>query len=105
LQRHQYNCIASPGLDLAQILRVPKQHRENRTFEPPKTYFHLIRAHTDAHDVAELGFMRHSVDQARRGWLEAHDVINTRDFDRLKAALKKGRDFVLHGAVRGFKGG
>ena len=33
---------------------------------------------TDAHSVNALQFMRFGVDQARRGWLSADDVINTR---------------------------
>jgi DNA polymerase (family 10) len=33
---------------------------------------------TDAHRVAELDYLRFGVDQARRGWLEAADVLNTR---------------------------
>ncbi|WP_437608052.1 DNA polymerase/3'-5' exonuclease PolX [Sorangium sp. So ce834] len=32
---------------------------------------------TDAHAVAELGFMRHGIDQARRGWCAAADIANT----------------------------
>ncbi|MFO8035906.1 MAG: DNA polymerase/3'-5' exonuclease PolX [Anaerolineales bacterium] len=32
---------------------------------------------TDAHRVEELAFMRYGVDQARRGWLETGDVLNT----------------------------
>ncbi len=44
---------------------------------------------TDAHSVAGLGFMRFGVDQARRGWLEAYDVINTRPLADLKALLKR----------------
>jgi DNA polymerase (family 10) len=33
--------------------------------------------------------MRYGVDQARRGWLEADDVINTRPLDKLKKLLKR----------------
>ncbi|MGK4003945.1 DNA polymerase/3'-5' exonuclease PolX [Sorangium sp. So ce1036] len=32
---------------------------------------------TDAHAVAELDFMRHGIDQARRGWCAAADIANT----------------------------
>lgn len=32
---------------------------------------------TDAHRVEELAFMRYGIDQARRGWLEPGDVLNT----------------------------
>jgi DNA polymerase (family 10) len=33
---------------------------------------------TDAHQVRELDLMRYGVEQARRGWLEPDDVLNTR---------------------------
>ncbi len=33
---------------------------------------------TDAHYVSELDYMRFGIDQARRGWLEPDDVLNTR---------------------------
>ncbi len=42
---------------------------------------------TDAHAVAELGFMRWGVDQARRGWVERKDVVNTLPLDRLLKLL------------------
>lgn len=34
---------------------------------------------SDAHSVARLDNVRHAVDQARRGWLEAHHVVNARE--------------------------
>ena len=46
---------------------------------------------TDAHSVAALGYMRFGVDQARRGWLEPADVINTRSLAALKKLLKARR--------------
>jgi DNA polymerase (family 10) len=39
---------------------------------------------TDAHSAAGLDFMRFGVDQARRGWLEKSDVINTRPLKELR---------------------
>ena len=33
---------------------------------------------SDAHSVSRLDNVRYAVDQARRGWLEAQDVVNTR---------------------------
>ncbi|MBD3250076.1 MAG: DNA polymerase/3'-5' exonuclease PolX [Candidatus Pacebacteria bacterium] len=44
---------------------------------------------TDAHGVRELSFMQHAVDQARRGWLEANDVINTMGPQELLEYLQK----------------
>jgi DNA polymerase (family 10) len=44
---------------------------------------------TDAHSTADLGFMRWGLGQARRGWLEAADVLNTRPWPALKQILKR----------------
>lgn len=45
---------------------------------------------TDAHSVDDLDNMRFGVGQARRGWLEKEDVINTRTAKQLRKLLKKG---------------
>lgn len=45
---------------------------------------------TDAHSANGLANMRFGVDQARRGWLEQDDVINTRSLTALKKLLKRG---------------
>lgn len=44
---------------------------------------------TDAHSINDLDFMRFGIGQARRGWLEAQDVINTRSLAELKKILKR----------------
>lgn len=44
---------------------------------------------TDAHRVSHLDYMRFGVGQARRGWLERDDVINTRSLDDLRELLKR----------------
>jgi DNA polymerase (family 10) len=44
---------------------------------------------TDAHSTADLDFMRWGIGQARRGWLEAADVLNTRPWPELKQLLKR----------------
>jgi DNA polymerase (family 10) len=44
---------------------------------------------TDAHSTVELGFMRFAVDQARRGWLEPADVVNSRDLAGLRQLLRR----------------
>ena len=44
---------------------------------------------TDAHRTVDLTFMRFGVDQARRGWLEADDVLNTRSLKDLRKLLKR----------------
>ena len=44
---------------------------------------------TDAHSVDALQCMRFGIDQARRGWLTADDVINTRPLGELHQLLKR----------------
>jgi DNA polymerase (family 10) len=44
---------------------------------------------TDAHSVNDLDFMRFGIGQARRGWLEADDVLNTRSWTELQKLLKR----------------
>lgn len=46
---------------------------------------------TDAHAVAELGFMRWGVDQARRGWARRRDVANTLPLAGLLKLLHRAR--------------
>jgi DNA polymerase (family X) len=43
---------------------------------------------TDAHRVADLDLMRFGIDQARRGWLEPDDVVNTRRLADLRRLLR-----------------
>ena len=44
---------------------------------------------TDAHSVREMDFMRHGINQARRGWLEKRDVLNTATHRTLSKKLKE----------------
>jgi DNA polymerase (family 10) len=44
---------------------------------------------TDAHRISELANMRYGVDQARRAWLTAEEVLNTRPLPELLAALRR----------------
>jgi DNA polymerase (family X) len=46
---------------------------------------------TDAHSLTDLDHMRLGIDQARRGWLERKDVLNTRSWNELSRLLKKNR--------------
>jgi DNA polymerase (family 10) len=48
-----------------------------------------IAISTDAHRVDDLNRMRFGVGQARRGWLEADDVLNTRSAEDLIKLLKR----------------
>ncbi len=44
---------------------------------------------TDAHTTSNLEHMRFGVDQGRRGWLEAEDVLNTRPWHELEKLLAR----------------
>jgi len=44
---------------------------------------------TDAHSTTSLDYIRYGVEQARRGWLEPDDVINTRSWRELKKLLQR----------------
>ena len=44
---------------------------------------------TDAHTVNAFQYMRFGIDQARRGWLTADDVINTRSLTELRKLLRR----------------
>jgi DNA polymerase (family 10) len=44
---------------------------------------------TDAHSASDLDFIRFGVDQARRGWLEPDNVLNTRNLKDLKKILQR----------------
>jgi DNA polymerase (family 10) len=44
---------------------------------------------TDAHSAGTLDYMRFGIGQARRGWLEADDVLNTRKLGALRKLLKR----------------
>ncbi len=46
-----------------------------------------VAVSTDAHTQNDLDFMRFGVGQARRGWLEPGNVLNTRDWKELKTLL------------------
>lgn len=48
-----------------------------------------IAISTDSHSINSYDSIRYGIGQARRGWLEAEDVINTRNIDELKKILKK----------------
>ena len=43
---------------------------------------------TDAHRATDLDLMRFGVDQARRGWLERTDVVNTKPLAELRRLLR-----------------
>jgi DNA polymerase (family X) len=46
---------------------------------------------SDAHSVEHLRFMRYGIDQARRGWLEPGQVVNTMSWAQLQQWLQRRR--------------
>ena len=44
---------------------------------------------TDSHAKTSLNYLRYGIAQARRGWIEAEDVINTRSWRELKKLFKR----------------
>ena len=44
---------------------------------------------TDAHSTDAFAWIRFGIDQARRGWLTAGDVINTRSLPDLRKLLRR----------------
>ncbi len=46
---------------------------------------------SDAHSIAQLDLMRFGIHTARRAWLRAENVLNTRPLDELLALLKRNR--------------
>jgi DNA polymerase (family 10) len=50
-----------------------------------------VAINSDAHSVHEFDNLVYGVGQARRGWLEKADVLNTRPLDEVRAWLWRGR--------------
>jgi len=48
-----------------------------------------IAISSDAHSASQLGFLRYGVAQARRGWLEKGDVLNTVGLKALRRLLRR----------------
>ncbi len=48
-----------------------------------------IAVSTDAHSAADLALMRYGIAQARRGWLEAGDIVNTLPLEQLRKKFKR----------------
>jgi DNA polymerase (family 10) len=48
-------------------------------------------ASSDAHSTTELDYLQFGIGSARRGWLTASDVLNTRPLDELRALLNARR--------------
>jgi DNA polymerase (family 10) len=51
----------------------------------------LVAINSDAHSVHDFQDLHFGVGQARRGWLEASDVLNARSLSALRPLLRPGR--------------
>ena len=49
----------------------------------------LMSINSDSHHRKMLDYMQYGVFTARRGWLEAKDVINTYPIEKLQRVLRK----------------
>ena len=49
----------------------------------------LISINSDAHSVYDFANLRFGIGQARRGWLEKHDVLNTRSLKELRLLINR----------------
>ena len=49
----------------------------------------LVALNSDGHSLLDFDNLRYGIGQARRGWLEAKDVLNTRTLKQLLPLLKK----------------
>ncbi len=51
----------------------------------------LVSINSDAHSLSDFDHLRYGVGQARRGWLEKQDVLNTRSLKALRKLLAASR--------------
>jgi DNA polymerase (family 10) len=49
----------------------------------------LVSINSDAHAIADLANLKYGIGQARRGWLEKRDVLNTLPLEEVRRLLKK----------------
>jgi DNA polymerase (family 10) len=49
----------------------------------------LVSINSDAHNIDAFNDLEFGVGQARRGWLEKKDVLNTRTLSQVRKLLKK----------------
>jgi DNA polymerase (family 10) len=49
----------------------------------------LVSIDSDAHDVSDFDNLKYGIGQARRGWLEKSDVLNTRSLKQVRKLLSK----------------
>jgi DNA polymerase (family X) len=93
------------AIDLEQVFHAAKEYdvAVELNAQPVRldlNDLHLFRAreigikiaiNTDAHNTEQLHFTKYGIDQARRGWLEKRDVLNTMTRPQLVSWLKQRR--------------
>jgi DNA polymerase/3'-5' exonuclease PolX len=76
---------ASPGIRMLSAIGRLSQIFHAGDFQQ----IEIAAISTDAHRISDLDLMRFGVSQARRGWLEPQDVVNTRSWPELQELLKR----------------
>jgi DNA polymerase (family 10) len=49
----------------------------------------LVSINSDAHAEQNFDYLQYGIDQARRGWLETKDVLNTLPLKELRVLLRR----------------
>ena len=91
------------AIDLEEVLRAAKEYdvAVELNAQPKRLDLndvHILRArdvgvkiaiNSDAHGVEQLRFISYGINQARRGWLEKHNVLNCMSWQQLDSWLKR----------------
>lgn len=90
-----FDVVAKAAADAKCLLEINGSER----LDLPDTLAAAAKSHgarfvlsTDAHNTRELGFMRFAVGNARRAWLTAADVLNTRPLPDFLKGLRRSRN-------------
>ncbi len=90
-----FDVVAKAAANAKCLLEINGSER----LDLPDTLAAAAKAHgvrfvlsTDAHNTRELGFMRFAVGVARRAWLTAADVLNTRPLPEFLKGLRRSRN-------------
>jgi len=90
-----FDVVAKAAANAKCLLEINGSER----LDLPDTLAAAAKAHgvrfvlsTDAHNTRELGFMRFAVGVARRAWLTAADILNTRPLPEFLKGLRRSRN-------------
>src|SRR6266446_4805751 len=90
-----FDVVAKAAADAKCLLEINGSER----LDLPDTLAAAAKSHgvrfvlsTDAHNTRELGFMRFAVAVARRAWLTAADILNTRPLPEFLKGLRRSRN-------------